>query len=183
MPYSKFLIAGFLAVALVLSPACSDSADEQPVPQANEAPDNTGDEPDVGGDSGSGWATLTIGSESWTVDNVRCTLSFEDANSPSFRMSGRTETAEGVRVLLDAIIQDPKGERRYAGDGVIYIISIDDIGDFENPAVGWSSMKFGHSPDTIQVDGKSVTAETTFYNTLTDDVLEETPGRLEGICP
>ena len=183
MPYSKFLIAGFLAIALALSFGCSDSADEQSVAQANDAPDNTDGEADDAGGSGSGGATLTIGSESWTFANVHCTLSPQEAGSPSFTMQGSTETADGVRVHLDAVIQDPKGEGRYAGDGVIHIIG---IVDSKNLAVGWSSMKggmFGHTPDTIQVDGKSVTAETTFDNTLTNDVDEKTPGKLEGVCP
>ncbi len=178
---SKFLIAGLLAVALVLSFACSDSdSNEQPVLQATEAPDDTGD-------SGSVGATLTIGTESWTVDNVFCTFSPEDAGHGriSFSINGFTETADGVRVQLDATIQDTEEQGRYEGDGVIHIITIDDVDDFENPAVGWSSVKgvLGDSDDIIRVDGKSVTAETTFDNTLTDDVIEETPGKLEGICP
>ena len=86
-------------------------------------------------------------------------------------------------VQLDATIQDTEEQGRYRGDGVIHIISIDDISDLENPAVGWSSGLFGNKGDIIQVDGKSVTAETTFDNSLTDDVIEETSGTLEGTCP
>ncbi len=183
MPNAKFLMAALLAVALVLSFACSDSdsngsTDDQPVPQTTEAPDDTGV-------SGSGGATLTIGSESWTVDNLFCAFSPEDAGNDrvSFQMSGFSETAGGVRVQLDATIQDTEEQGRYRGDGVIHIISIDDISDLENPAVGWSSGLFGNKGDIIQVDGKSVTAETTFDNSLTDDVIEETAGTLEGTCP
>lgn len=187
MPNSKLLIAGLLGVALVLLVACGDSTGKEPVPQANEAPDNTSGEVDDGGDSGSGAATLTIGSESWTVHNVFCTFSPEDAGNAriSFSVSGATETAGGVRVHLDATIQDPKEQGRYEGDGVIHTISIDDIDNFENPTVGWSSIKgaFGDKGDIIHVDGKSVTVETTFDNSLTHDVIEETPGKLEGICP
>lgn len=187
MPDSKLLMAALLAVALVLSFACAgsdsnDSADEQPVPQTSEAPDDTAG-------SGSGGATLTIGGESWTVSNIylSCAFSPEEAGNDrvSFSMTGFTETADGVRVQLDATIQDTKEQGRYKGDGVIHIISLDDIDDLENPAVGWSVMTgaFGPSVDIIQVDGKSVTAETTFDNKLTDDVVEETSGTLEGICP
>lgn len=182
---SKFLMAGLLTVALVLSLACSDSdsndsADEQPVPQATGSPDDTGD-------SGSGGATLTIGSESWTFDDVFCAFSPEEAGNDriSFTMTGFTETADGVRVQLDATIVDREEQGRYEGDGVTYIISINDVEDFENPAVGWSSMwgLFRESVNIIQVDGKSVTAEVTFDNELTEDVIEETPGTLEGTCP
>ncbi len=185
MPNSKFLMAALVAVALVLSFACSDSdsngsADDQPVAQTTEAPDDTGV-------SGSGGATLTIGSESWTVDNLFCAFSPEDAGNDrvSFSMSGFTETAGGVRVQLEATIQDTEEQGRYEGDGVIHIISIDDISDLENPAVGWSATRgaFGDKADIIQVDGKSVTAEATFDNSLTDDVIEETAGTLEGTCP
>jgi hypothetical protein len=100
-------------------------------------------------------------------------------------MTGSTETADGVRVQLDATIQDPEAQGRYKGDGVIHTISIDDIDDFDNPTVGWSVMTgaFGDSVAIIQVDGKSVTAEATFDNSLTDDIVEETPGTLEGTCP
>ena len=107
------------------------------------------------------------------------------ASGSPFSMSGFATTADGVRFQLDATIQDTEEQGRYKGEGVIHTISIDDIGDFENPAVGWSAVKglLGDSVDVIQVDGKSVTAETTFDNSLTDDVIEETSGTLEGTCP
>ncbi|MCZ6726235.1 MAG: hypothetical protein O7A98_02635, partial [Acidobacteria bacterium] len=108
MPNSKLLLGAVVAVALVVSFACSDSdsnasADEQPVSQTSETPDDTGG-------AGSGSATLTIGSKSWTVTGIYCAFSPEDAGNErvSFTMSGYTETAEGVRVQLHATIMDPE---------------------------------------------------------------------------
>ena len=120
---------------------------------------------------------------------LSCVFSPEEAGHDrvSFSLTGAAETAEGVRVRLVATIQDPQEQGRYEGDGVIHAISINfyDSDDFDNPPVGWSVIAgaFGDSGDIIQVDGKSVTAEATFDNSLTDQVVEKTPGTLEATCP
>jgi len=187
MPNSKLLMGGLLAVGLVVSFACSNS--DSSATTAEPLVSETSDPPTGAGDSGSGSATLTIGSESWTVSGVflSCAFSPEEAGNAgvSFSMSGVTETEEGARLQLDATIQDPEEQGRYQGQGVIHSISIDDVGNFENPAVGWSVLTgaFGPSVDLIQVDGKSVTAEAMFDNQLTDAVVEKTPGTLKGTCP
>jgi len=130
-----------------------------------------------GGSPGSGSATLTIGGEAWSFDDVICVFSPEEAGNDftSFSLSAPGETAEGVQTLLQATILDK-------GNVATYSVSVVDAEDFDNPTLGWSSP---HNPEgpLIKVDGKNVTADTTFDDQLTDDVIEEVPGTLHGTCP
>jgi len=130
---------------------------------------------------------LTVGDDSWSFDDVFCAFSPEEARNDrvSFTLAAFGETAEGVRIQLDATIQDPDEEGRYKGQGVIFSVSLDDVEDFENPALGWLLLTgfFSEVDPVILVDGKTVTVDTIFDDALTDDVSEEVPGTLRGTCP
>ena len=140
-----------------------------------------------GGSSGSNSATLTVGSESWSFDVTSCTFTNEESRSDqiSFRMSGVGETAEGVPIRLQATIQDIRSEGRYEGDGVIHGVEVRDIDDSESQALDWlSSVEiFAELDPVINVDGKNVTAETTFDDLLTVGEFEDVPGALVAVCP
>lgn len=163
----------------------ADTGDEMDDSASNEG-DGAGDEMDSGpSDGGSG--TLTIGDESWTFDDIFCAFSPEESHNDrvSFTATAFGESASGVRIQFDASIQDTEEQGRYEGDGVIQTISVNDVEDFENPSLGWSSMTglIGPSDSIIQVDGKNVTGEAVFDDELTDGVIEEVPGTLEATCP
>ena len=194
----RLTILPVLAMLLLigaLAAACSsdddgDTGDTDPTATATEsADDGDGDGGDggSGGGGGSGSATLTVDEESWSFEGIFCAFSPEEAGNDrvSFTMSATGETAEGVRTQLDATIQDPDEQGRYEGEGVIHSVSLNDVEDFENPAVAWSALTglFGEGEWTIQVDGKSVTAEATFDDERTDDQIEEVAGSLVGTCP
>ena len=198
MRFGVLPIAVMLLLFGVLIAACSsdsdDSGNDGNGADATEPADDGGgdateppDDGDGGGGGGSGSATLTVGDESWSFDDVFCAFSPEESRNDrvSFTLSAFGETAEGVRTQLDATIQDPDEDGRYEGNGVIFSVSLDDVEDFENPSVGWSLLTgfFSEVDPVILVDGKNVTADTIFDDGLTDDVIEEVPGTLRGTCP
>lgn len=162
-------------------PADGDTGD------ATEPADDGDGDGDGGGDdgSGSGSATLSIGDESWSFSDVYCAFTQEETRSErvSFYLSGSGETAEGVRIELNASIEDEQNDGRYKGDGVTYKVSVVDVADFENPAVRWLSLLFPMEDSSLlQVEGKNVSADMTFRDYVTGAV-DEILGTLEGTCP
>ena len=191
-------IAVMLLVFGMLIAACTSDDDDggndgdgadatEPANGGGEATEPADDGDGDGGSQGSGSATLAIGNDSWSFDDVFCAFSPEDAGNDrvSFTLSAFGETAEGVRIQLDATIQDPDEAGRYEGNGVIFSVSLDDVEDFANPSVGWLLLTgfFTEVDPVILVDGKTVTVDTIFDDALTDDVIEEVPGTLRGTCP
>lgn len=146
----------------------------------------SGDSSGGGGSPGLGSATLTIGDESWSFDDVRCGFSQEETflRKQSFYLSAFGETADGVRIELSATILDDQENGRYEGDGVSYAIILEDAQDYENPTLSWVSLTglFGEVEPVIQVDGKNVTADTIFQDhvTISGDKI---PGTLKAACP
>jgi hypothetical protein len=197
------LIACWLVIAsVVLGAACGGdddgegetdapaaaSADEVAEGAPDDAPEGeNGDDSapaQQAGDRGS--ATLTIGEQTWTFDSYYCaTGARETRNDRVSFSSGATGSPDGVRLQLDASIQDPSEEDRLEGDGVIHSVTLNDIEDFENPTAGWSAVSgiVGESNAFIQVSDGRVTAEAVFDDELTDGVIEEVPGTLEATCP
>lgn len=191
-------VLAMLLLVGALAAACSsdddaDTGDSDPTATAIEPADDGDadgdgdDDGNSGGASGSGNATLTIGDESWSFDDIFCAFSPEESRNDrvSFTLSAFGETVEGVRMQLDATIQDPDEQGRYEGEGVIHSVSLDDVEDFENPTVSWTALTgfFSVSDSPIQVDGKNVTAEATFDDGRTDDTIEEVAGNLVATCP
>ena len=198
-----------LAMLLVfgaLAAACSsdddaDTGDSSPDATATEPADDgdgggsdegdAGDGGDDGDDgaggfgAGSGRATLTIGDESWTFDGVFCAFSPEESQNErvSFTLTSSGESADGVRIFLDATIQDPDRQGRYDGEDVIKTVSLNDVEDFENPSLDWSSISgFSIAELDFQVSGKNVTVAAAFNDGRTDEI-ETVPGTLTATCP
>jgi hypothetical protein len=202
---SRFLwpILVFAALSLVLA-ACGDDDDEasnggadQPAATADSEPDDaagdeagedTGDDGGEGGGFGEGTGTLTIGDETYEITGIGCVFSAEEAQNPDFpfNLSGFGESSTGARAQLSADIYDPSGEERLEGEGVTHNISFDDIEDFENPSVSWSSLSgflLGDAPETkLTIDGKRITGAGTFDDGRTDE-FEMIEGTLEVDCP
>ncbi len=126
-----------------------------------------------------GSATLTVGDQTYEFDNFVCAFGHDatESSTYSFTTDSRGEF-DGVRVQMQATIEDPATQGRYSGPDVIQRIDVNDISDFENPSVGW----YMQSTDGIQVDGYSVTAEGTFDDQTTPLEKEQIPGTLEATC-
>jgi len=135
--------------------------------------------------SGSGSATLVVGDETYEFDNYYCLQG--GANTGNDRVSfssGAFGEVDGVRVQLDASIQDTAEGDAMSGEGTIQSVTLNDIEDFANPSVAWDATTgFVQAPTwVIEYDGSTVTANATFDDGRTDDALEEIPGTLVAIC-
>jgi hypothetical protein len=135
--------------------------------------------------SGPGTALLVIGDQSYPFEGVFCTFSPEEAQNTQVSFAAQaTGDAAGTRVQFSADILDPNEEGRYEGDGVIQSIGINDITDFENPAVGHEALAgFPGFPEwAFVIDGKNISADAPFDDSTTDDI-EQTAGTLTVTCP
>lgn len=155
-----------------------EAADDDDEAAADEAPAADAAAPGV--------AVLTIGDESWSFDGIFCAASPEEAGNDriSFGLSA-FGTVDGSRVQLDATIQDTDEQGRMEGEGTIHSVTLNDVEDFENPALAWMAPSpFAQlSAPLITVDGKSVSAEGPFDDELTEEEFEEIPGSLSATCP
>lgn len=203
----RMLMIPLAVLALSLAfVACGDDDDgggngDADQPTATSEPDGNGDATDApddgngdgngdsngGGGFGSGTGTLTIGDETWEITGVGCVFSAEEAGNPDFpfNLSGFTESSSGARAQVSADIYDPSGQERTEGEGVSHNISINDIEDFENSSVAWSTVPgiLGGGDDaTLTVDGKNVHGEGLFDDDTTDG-FETEAGTLDVQCP
>jgi hypothetical protein len=114
--------------------------------------------------SGGGSATLVVGDREWTFAPVLCAF-------------GEAETGqEGAEFVLSGL-QD--GMQMYASiDSFGHLVSLDDIKNFENPAVSISSVGDGF----IEINGKTITAEAEFSDN-TSDSFDTIPGTFTATCP
>ncbi len=159
---------------------------EEGTPQASEDA-GSGDQP--GQPAGAGSATLTIGDETWDFAGFMCAFGHEETQSAVYSFSSNSfgTHSTGARVQMQAEIRDESGQGRYEGDGIVYELSLDDIDDFENPSVSWSSSNSelfpgaGSGDAVVRIDGKHVTAEGKFDDGRTDET-EMVPGTLDGTC-
>ena len=183
-------------VTLAMAVACSGSDSGNSGDSTNAVPDTSGQgenasPADDSGDQGaataggSGQAILTVGDNTWTFDGPYCAFGTDQTQNERVSFSGGAfGKVEGHRAQLDATIQDPQKQGRYEGDGIIYSVSLNDVEDFENPVVGWSSVRglVGSADTEFTIDGKHVTVSGAFDNELTDKV-ESVSGTLDLTCP
>lgn len=186
----KIAMAGIvLALAALFIVACGDDDDDgngdgngEPLATATTADDGEepadGQQPDDGEQPGNGGgpedslqngsATLTVGDETYTFDGYGCAFGEETQNeNVEFSSTAFGESATGARTQLSVDIT--------LG---IHAVTLNDIDDFENPSVAWDGIVDGE----IQIDGDNISAQATFDDRTTPDVLEEIPGTFEGTC-
>lgn len=115
-----------------------------------------------------GSASVTIGDQTWDFDGVLCAFGPEEIGQ------------EGAEFVLSAI-----------GDGLQFYISVDamgqfvslnDIENFEDPALSWEADQDASGEGFIQVDGKDVSGEATFIDYHSES-WDEVEGSFEGSCP
>lgn len=164
--------------------AADDPADDTEDTTAESDEDSeefTFDDPPEG-EFSRGEATLTVGDQVYTFDNYYCRRGIENTQNDSVPFSsGAFGEVDGNRAQLDASVHDSSGEDRMEGDGVSSNVTFNDVDDFENPVVDWSSGGPLGGDVVLEFDGNTVFVETTFDNGLTDD-FEEIPGTLEATC-
>lgn len=123
-----------------------------------------------------GNVTLTIGDMTWEFDNFLCAVGLEATQSDTFSLSTNTfGEIDGTRIQLQANIEDDSGQGRLEGEGLTHEVFVDDIDDFESPAVSWKMV----ADQGIVLDGYEVTAEGVFDDAVTGD---SAPGTLVGTC-
>ncbi|AQP43543.1 hypothetical protein [Tessaracoccus flavus] len=196
MQLSSRSILPFLAAAALALSACGGEAEVPPTPATEAAstttpepvPEPTDEAPATGSDDGAiemeeemeeiaasmeaqqtgGSASVTIGDQTWDFDGVLCAFGPEEIGQ------------EGAEFVLSAI-----------GDGLQFYISVDamgqfvslnDIENFEDPALSWEADQDASGEGFIQVDGKDVSGEATFIDYLSES-WDEVEGSFEGSCP
>ncbi|MGA7096332.1 MAG: hypothetical protein WB245_02060 [Acidimicrobiia bacterium] len=123
-----------------------------------------------------GNVTLTIGDMTWEFDNFLCAVGLEATQSDTFSLSTNTfGEIDGTRIQLQANIEDDSGQGRLGGDGLTHEVFVDDIENFDNPAVSWKMV----ADQGIVLDGYELSAEGVFDDAVTGDSM---PGTLMGTC-
>lgn len=125
-----------------------------------------------------GSAILTIGDMTWEFDNFVCAVGTESTESDVYTLTTNTiADMDGTRVQIQATIRDDSEQGRVVGDGLVHEVQVDDISDFDNPAVDWRMR----GSEGVTIEGYDLSAEGTFDNGLTteDDAI---PGTLVGTC-
>lgn len=136
-----------------------------------------------GGDAGS--ATLVVGDQTYEFDNYYCFQGSDNTgNSRVSFSSGAFGEVDGVRVQLDASIQDTDETNAMDGDGTIQSISLNDVENFQSPTVGWDAVTgfIGAPAWVVEYDGSTVHAEAEFDDLTTEETLETIPGTLDAVC-
>lgn len=155
----------------------SEAPTDAPTDDATEAPTEAPpaeptDEPE--GD-GVGGATLTIGDETWTFDEVTlCTASEQEDATVSFVMLIIDDPWQFVGKVVD-----PTGDRRLEGDGVYDQIDFQNIEDGTQGI--WMAGGEAAGEQFFVIDGNSVTASAAFDDFRTTEI-ETTPGTLDATC-
>lgn len=194
--------AGLLLVSVLVLTACGsdDPADEaaqdvadsveatteDATGDAEEALEELGDDPeqfaeDLSDDLesqqeavGGGGAELTVDGETWTFDSVLCAFGPEEIGD------------EDAEFVLSAISD---GLQLYVSiDGFGHSVSLDDVENFEDPAVGWSAggpvaSMAGDAEEFVEIDGKQVRAEAEFRDSVDEMSGTTAQGTLEATCP
>ncbi|MBW1758096.1 MAG: hypothetical protein JRJ80_18275, partial [Deltaproteobacteria bacterium] len=151
----KKVVFSILAVALMASGCNDDPAMGGTGGTGGQGTGGTGAAP-----TGRGSASLTIGDETWEFDEFGCAFGYDATESQVYSFSSNSfgEHSNGARVQMQANIRDDTGQERIEGDGVIYEVDINDIDDFQNPAVSWDAVGPA-ATIVVRIDGDHITAE------------------------
>jgi hypothetical protein len=123
-----------------------------------------------------GSATLTVGDQTFEFDNFLCAFGHDATQSDVYAFSSNSfGEYQGTRVQMQANIRDESGSGRFDGPDLTHEVYVQDVEDFENPAVDLEM----NAPEGITIDGYSITAQGTLQNMLTS---EQVSGSLEATC-
>jgi len=191
-------ILWILMALLLLTAACGESGDDSPPPEATSSasadagepastepgaettptPTTQAEEPaeESGGGEVVGSATLTIGDETWTFDQVAfCANPPVEPKDESFVL-----IAKQGDLQLIVRINDDTGAQRLEGEGVYDTIDFTNIAD---PTLGvWLASSQADGEQFLVVEGLTVTASANFDDLRTTE-FDNVPGTLAAPCP
>lgn len=134
-----------------------------------------------GGNVDNGSATLTIGDETWEFGEFGCAFGYEATQTQVYSFSSSAVgNSEGASVQLQAEIMDDTGQERFEGEGVLYMVYIQDFENFDDPTVDWEA-RGPADVVVVNIDGDDVTAEGVFDDLRTAEI-EQVPGTLTATC-
>ena len=157
----------------------SDSTVDDTAEPAATTPADTGAVDPAAPSSAAGNATLVVGDTTYEFDNFVCAFGYDNTQSETFSFSSNyIGEFDGVRVQMQLDVEDPTGGDQLMGDAVTQRIHVDDIEDFENPAISLSSSQL-----TATFDGDDIAAEGTFWDAVNDPGrTTELPGTFTATC-
>lgn len=116
---------------------------------------------------GGGGATVTIDDETWEFDAVLCAMGPDEIGQEGAELVV-SATADGLQFYVSI-------------DSFGNSISLNDIEDFQNPSVAWSTLGTSAEEVVIDVDGNEVSGSSdTFVSEITG---AEASGSFEATCP
>lgn len=127
--------------------------------------------------SGAGSATLVVGGTTYEFDNFVCAFGYSNTQSDTYSFSSNSiQEIDGVRVQMQLDVSDPSGSDALTGDAVVQEIHVNDIEDFQNPAIAIRTASLDAT-----FDGDEITAEGTFYDEVVDP-NSDVPGTFKATC-
>jgi len=164
----------FVIVGVLLTGCGGDSDSETSVPDADAVatdPESAAGELAEGLEdqqeaSGGGSATFTVGGKDYTFDRVLCAMGTDETGNPDWDFS-LSAIADGLQLSVET---GPT-----YGDGA----SLNDIEDFENPAVAWSSQ----GDNFLTIEGGEVSGKTKFLDGTDESGQKSATGELVASCP
>ena len=184
---TTIMVVGFVAAGCGSDEGADTASNAGPQSSA----DSTADEPaattpvdtdaadQAAPSSDSGSATLVVGDTTYDFDSFVCAFGYENTQSDTFSFSSNyIGEIDGVRVQMQLDVEDPTGGDQLMGDAVTQTIYVDDIDDFENPAISLSSSQL-----TATFNGDDISAEGTFWDAVNDPGgATELPGTFTATC-
>lgn len=174
IPLRTWPLGAFVVIGLILTGCGSDGDSDPAVPDADAVasdPESAAGELAEGLEgqqeaSGGGSATLTIGADEYTFDKVLCAIGTDETGNPDWEFS-LSAIANGMQLSVET---GPT-----YGDSA----SLNDIEDFENPKVAWTSEGDGF----LTIDGGEVSGKTKFRDGTDDTGQTSVSGELAASCP
>jgi hypothetical protein len=163
--FRALAIAAIAGLSLTIAGCGGDGDEESSAPESNATDLAEGLEDTQNQAGGGGSATLTVGGETYSFDGALCAFDSETGNEDfDFSLSA---IGDGMQLSVDS---GPT-----YGDN----ITLDDIEDFDNPKVGWSSDGDGF----LEIDGLNISATTDFTDTTDETLQTKEKGELVATCP
>lgn len=140
-------------------------------------------------DPGSATLTITLadGDQTWEFDSFGCAFGHEATMSEEYSFSSSSVGGGGtdLNLQMQAEIIDPQSEGRYEGEGVLYLVYINEISadpslDYVSSTDTRASSLNGET--VVLIDGDTITATGMFDDATTEGDSTQFPGTLTGRC-
>lgn len=164
-----------MAPLLLVGLACSSS--EEDATSSNDGSDlgkdnsknKSKDADDPVSTKGSGSATITIGSETWTFESVACAMGEAQIGVEGAEFNA---SAQKGKIALYVNVEDG---RNY--------IELNDLETMDDGGLNWSTVAIDQADPAIAVSEKKATSTATFFSQATDGSTSSAEGTVEVNCP